>query len=1579
MSLAEDLLKRLDRMERKQAILEARGSLAGVVSAQLASTNTVVDIARDERTTSGTAAAGIGLGRVFFLPDASGNLEEAANIDVQLTNATHGAEVGKMLLGVRGANVLTLTAGKASAAQLESSVAIGTPPLVAISTTMVSNLNADLLDGYHAADIIAGAPAPHAILGTSHSDTTAGTVLRGDLITGQGVTAAWARLGKGSAGAFVRTDGTDVLWSTGLLAITAGKTLTATESLTLNALPVGGLAVATAANTLGSLAVGLTTQVLVGGGAGVVPAWSADLPTAVTIGAAYIYRAGGTDVAVADGGTGQSTANAGFNALSPMSALGDVIYGGASGAGTQLAGQITTTRKFLRQTGTGTVSAAPGWDTLLAADIPASALTKTDDTNITIALGGVPTTALLAATSLTLGWAGTLAAARLNANVVQAITNDTNITGSIATQTLTLGWTGTLAFSRLVAGTDADQIIATGATPFTPAYRLISTLAGAGLTCAAGVLAVGSTTLTVGADAVDLPTPGTLTVATANAAAAPHTHTITSSANPGAAASLLASTAAGGLTLVNLGLTGALDVVGATTLHNDLTVGTNIFFVDFSGTNIGINKAPDPQFDLDVLGNTRTGGYFVGKHAIQLPGALMICHYDGAPPNETNYTGNPTGHRGQVATVSGGVIYRPGKFGKAVQCAEATTNTIKNPILGNASKSDWTDAGAVTVYSTDFAVFGAGCVKYTTGGYCNIAYDQVPANTETWICSFYARNAAGTDPSALISLIWIDNGAASTWTATACSHLPGWYYVVSAPRTIATSYSVLQLNCEVGLYVDGVQVEQKAYATPLCAGSLGAGHSWGGAANASKSLRTATTFTYPQEGNLDAKFGIGTVSAWFYVIETANIHYIVGNTGGGDYFGVYTNTNGYLVGRWGSGILTGTVVVTARVWHHAAMVSDGTTMTLYLDGTACGSGAVGTHSTIANIGVGYESYAGTQHINGYIDDLVILDRAATAAEVRAIYESNAPVFAETSTWAWRTPKTTLWTDAEGLWALDSVNGNQVLGFSTVNAKSWGGVTLDSGDFMLGRAAASVNNLFWDASTGVLALRNNTTARVSLAADGSGYLANSLISWDTAGNLTVAGNASIAGWSITSTDIRNAAASVMLRGAGNLAFGATPPTASNAGTGTFQDSTGFYGLAAGVKQFYLDATTGAAMVGAGNVTLDANGMLINLAVVGAPNTIHWGAYDAIPGIHLAGQMVSTNNTLLYIGARAAATYPATITLSAYSNTGTIAALHVVSDSNAAIPAYIQATVPMFIDLGLNIGTASGAAAGGIHMSGGLHVGGTSDPGNKNLLVDGETSTATLKVATYAVTVPAAGTVALLGTANNFSVTQYLGDTSNAKMTLGLTLNQGAADDEILALKSSDVGHALTTLTEADTFCEFHKAGITTGGVVMAGYKATGASSNAMALVGYLTDAADTGKLTTASGVISLLSRLNNAGSYTDIGTDGNLVVMKNNNTTQFIFDAEGSAHANVEWTTFDKHNDVALLDNLEVAMQDGMGNGFGEFLTGHKRDLEKLNIAHFDDKPGHAMVNFTRLSMLLVGAIRQQAARIDMMEQRLLTA
>lgn len=65
---------------------------------------------------------------------------------------------------------------------------------------------------------------------------------------------------------------------------------------------------------------------------------------------------------------------------------------------------------YLKQSGVGaniTVGTIPASDIASGA-----ALTKTNDTNVTLTLGGSPTSALLAATSLTLGWTGTLAVDR---------------------------------------------------------------------------------------------------------------------------------------------------------------------------------------------------------------------------------------------------------------------------------------------------------------------------------------------------------------------------------------------------------------------------------------------------------------------------------------------------------------------------------------------------------------------------------------------------------------------------------------------------------------------------------------------------------------------------------------------------------------------------------------------------------------------------------------------------------------------------------------------------------------------------------------------------------------------------------------------------------------------------------------------------------------------------------------------------------------------------------------------------------------------------------------------------------------
>ena len=74
-------------------------------------------------------------------------------------------------------------------------------------------------------------------------------------------------------------------------------------------------------------------------------------------------------VAIANGGTGQTTKAAGYDALNPNTTLGDIAYRGASN-NVSLAGNTTTTKKFLAQTGTGTVSAAPSWATIVAGDVP---------------------------------------------------------------------------------------------------------------------------------------------------------------------------------------------------------------------------------------------------------------------------------------------------------------------------------------------------------------------------------------------------------------------------------------------------------------------------------------------------------------------------------------------------------------------------------------------------------------------------------------------------------------------------------------------------------------------------------------------------------------------------------------------------------------------------------------------------------------------------------------------------------------------------------------------------------------------------------------------------------------------------------------------------------------------------------------------------------------------------------------------------------------------------------------------------------------------------------------------------------
>jgi hypothetical protein len=82
-------------------------------------------------------------------------------------------------------------------------------------------------------------------------------------------------------------------------------------------------------------------------------------------------------------------------------ATGTVFYRKTAGLGSPEVQTLATLKTDLNLTGTN------------SGDVPAAALTKTDDTNVTLTLGGAPGTALVAATSITVGWTGTLADARI--------------------------------------------------------------------------------------------------------------------------------------------------------------------------------------------------------------------------------------------------------------------------------------------------------------------------------------------------------------------------------------------------------------------------------------------------------------------------------------------------------------------------------------------------------------------------------------------------------------------------------------------------------------------------------------------------------------------------------------------------------------------------------------------------------------------------------------------------------------------------------------------------------------------------------------------------------------------------------------------------------------------------------------------------------------------------------------------------------------------------------------------------------------------------------------------------------------
>jgi len=230
---------------------------------------------------------------------------------------------------------------------------------------------------------------------------------------------------------------------------------------------------------------------------------------------------------------------------------------------------------------------------------------------------------------------------------------------------------------------------------------------------------------------------------------------------------------------------------------------------------------------------------------------------------------------------------------------------------------------------------------------------------------------------------------------------------------------------------------------------------------------------------------------------------------------------------------------------------------------------------------------------------------------------------------------------------------------------------------------------------------------------------------------------------------------------------------------------------------------------------------------------------------------------------------------------------------------------------------------------------------------------------------------------------LGDTLNGSMNTGININQGAYDNEIFALKSSDVAHGTTSVTETDTFGVFSKVAATPGGLRICGLVDT-ANNIAVEIRGLSTGGVDTTKDCGSAAYISIKAGLKCGTGFGALGANQNIFAVRNNTTTRFIIDEDGDLFADGGTTTdavtvFDEYCDAQLARTFTQVIDSSGGSGlidnrWDDFIKYNECtliDLDLLGGPRIGVGPGgkKGLINYTGMVRLHSGAIWQLHSKL----------
>jgi hypothetical protein len=230
------------------------------------------------------------------------------------------------------------------------------------------------------------------------------------------------------------------------------------------------------------------------------------------------------------------------------------------------------------------------------------------------------------------------------------------------------------------------------------------------------------------------------------------------------------------------------------------------------------------------------------------------------------------------------------------------------------------------------------------------------------------------------------------------------------------------------------------------------------------------------------------------------------------------------------------------------------------------------------------------------------------------------------------------------------------------------------------------------------------------------------------------------------------------------------------------------------------------------------------------------------------------------------------------------------------------------------------------------------------------------------------------------TAFIGtDSANTNMTIGLTINQAANSNQILAFKA-DITTGLTTVAgamETDDFYTIRQAS-SLGGIWQHVLADDGALADVWK-VGVYGGTADTTKSTSGKGLISFETyEHNGANAVADITANGNVFSIRarvsSSTRTVFMVDEDGDLFADAGTTTnavtvFDEEDDVSLVRAFDIARADNGTKGiivdeWDKYAHRNESDLVRHGILG-DTIANGGLVNVTRLQQLHNGAIWQQ--------------